>query len=235
MKPQLLIIPGWEGSISSWQNFINRAENDFTVYCFDLPCFGAEPCPNSVWGVEEYAEFVRQKIKQNNLNKPILLGHSFGGQIAAYLTIYYPAEFSRLILSGASIFRQTPTAKKIIFNLIAKIGKFIFSLPLLNKASAFIKKGLYRLANSDYNDTSGIKREIYKKIINQDLSQSINKINTPALIVWGENDSYVPLSQGKKIAQLIPGAKLKIIKNAGHGLHLKHLDQFYNIVKEFCA
>lgn len=233
MKPQLLIIPGWEGSSLSWQNFIKQAANDFAVSCFDLPCFGAAPCPNEVWGVERYAEFIRKKIKEHNLTQPILLGHSFGGQIAVYLAANYPAEFSKLILSGAAIFRQTPTAKKIIFLFLAKTGKLIFSLPWLNRASVFMKKALYRLANSDYNNTSGIKREIYKKIINQDLSQLAARITIPTLIIWGGYDRYLPLKQGKKIASLIPGARLKIIKDAGHGLHLKNLSEFYNLIKSF--
>ena len=233
MKPQLLIMPGWEGSRASWRNFIDRAENDFTVWCFDLPGFGAEPCPDEVWGVEKYAEFVRRQLAENKINRPILLGHSFGGQIAAYLAANYPAEFSKLILSGAAVFRRTPKLKKIIFLALAKTGKILFSLPLLNRLAAFMKKALYRLANSDYNDTAGRKRKIYKKIINQDLSQILHKINLPTLIIWGETDHYLPLKQGKKIAKLIPGARLEIIKNAGHGLHLKNLDEFYNLMKKF--
>ena len=233
MKPHLLIIPGWEGSQASWRNFIDRAENDFTVWCFDLPCFGDKPCPEEVWGIEEYAEFIRKKITENNISKPILLGHSFGGQIAAYLATAYPAEFSKLILSGAAVFRRTPRLKKIIFLALAKTGKMLFSLPPLNRTAAFMKKALYRLANSDYNDTSGIKREIYKKIINQDLSQLAAKITLPTLIIWGGHDRYVPLKQGKKIARQIPGARLEIIKNAGHGLHLKHLNEFYSLIKKF--
>ena len=36
------------------------AQRDFNVVCIDLPCFGTEPCPTSVWGVEEYSNLVRQ-------------------------------------------------------------------------------------------------------------------------------------------------------------------------------
>jgi len=233
MKPQLLIIPGWEGSRLSWEKFINLAKNDFDIFCFDLPCFGNEPCPNKVWGVEEYANFIRQKMAEHNIVKPVLLGHSFGGQIAAFLAANYPAEFSKLILSGAAVFRRAPTIKKIIFNSLAKAGHFLNHIFLADHGSAYFKKILYRLANSDYNQTSGMKREIYKKITNQDLSEILPKINLPALVVWGKRDRYVPLRQGRKIAAAIPGARLEIIRHAGHGLHLKTLDAFYKIIKSF--
>jgi len=233
MKPQLLIIPGWGGTKTSWKNFMNLAQTDFDVYCFDLPCFGEEPCPTEIWGIEEYAEFVRKKTKNLNSVKPILLGHSFGGQIAAYLAANYPEEFSKLILSGAAILRQTPSAKKIIFQFLAKTGGFIFKLPLLNRAADFMKKALYRLANSDYNRTSGMKREIYQKIINQDLSALAARINLPTLIIWGENDGYVPLKQGKKLSELIVGSKLEIVPGGKHGLHLQTPEKLYGLVKNF--
>jgi len=233
LKPQLIILPGWEGSKKTWANFIDLAKNDFEVYCFDLPCFGEEPCPNQVWGIAEYAEFAKRKMAELPLEKPILLGHSFGGAVAAYLAINDTAKFSRLILSGAAIFRQPDSLKKKIFIALAKPGKAILAWPILNKFSDLTKKALYRLINSDYNRTFGMKREIYKKVISQDLGPVINKINLPTLVIWGERDSYVPLKAGRKIVELIPGAKLEIIKNGGHGLHLKRLDQFYGEIKKF--
>ena len=233
MKPQLLIIPGWEGSRASWENFIKLAENDFDVYCLDLPCFGEEPCPDEVWGVMEYAEFVLKKIKSLNLNRPILFGHSFGGAIAAYLAANYESDFSRLILSGPAIFRRTPSLKKAIYYAFAKSGKFIFSLPLLNKFMGLAKKILYHLANSDYNKTSGIKRKIYKRIISQNLSQTVKLINLPTLIVWGEKDGYVPLEQAKKLTELIKYSKLEVISGGKHGLHLQTPERLYGVVKNF--
>jgi len=232
-KKQLLIIPGWEGSKETWKNFINLAQNDFEVYCFDLPCFGNEPCPDKVWGVEDYSAFVVQKIKNLNLNKPILLGHSFGGQIAAYLAANNPEATSKLILSGPAIFRQPNNFKKIIFNFVAIFGKFFFQLPIACKFAIKAKKILYRLANSDYNNTSGIKREVFKKVTRQDVSQIIKQINLPTLVIWGNKDKYLPVKHGKKIIKLIPNSKLKIIKNGGHGLHINQLSIFYKIIKDF--
>lgn len=234
MKPQLLILPGWEGSKTSWKNFINLAQNDFEVYCLDLPCFGQELCPHEVWGVAEYAEFVRQKIKELHLNKPILLGHSFGGQIAAYLAATSPQLISRLILSGASAIRPEQNFKRFIFGWLAKTGKVFFSLPLINNLSALAKKFLYRLADSpDYSSASGVQREIFKKIIRQDLTEELKKIKTPTLVIWGALDSYAPLTSGKKIAKLISNSHLEIIAGGKHGLHLQMPEKLYDIIKNF--
>ncbi|MEI6597079.1 MAG: alpha/beta hydrolase [bacterium] len=234
MKSQLLILPGWGGTKKSWQNFVNLAKQDFEIICLELPCFGDEPCPKEIWGVEDYAKFICQKIKDLNLIKPILLGHSFGGQVAACVAATSPQLISRLILSGASAIRPKFNFKRAVFGLAAKIGKIFFNLPLIKNLSAPAKKFLYRLADSpDYEETSGIKREIFKKIIREDLTEELKNITTPTLIIWGTLDSYVPLATGKKIAALIPGSHLEIIAGGKHGLHLQMPEKLYSIVKNF--
>ena len=166
MPRQLLILPGWGGTKESWQKFSQLAKNDFQVTCLELPCFGKEPCPKGIWGVEDYAVFVKDKIRELNLIKPVLLGHSFGGQVAAYLAAREPRLISRLILSGASAIRPKRGLKRAVFSLIAKLGKIFFSLPLIENFSAPARKFLYKLADSpDYGDSAGIQRKIFKKVI----------------------------------------------------------------------
>lgn len=231
---QLIILPGWGGTKETWNDFIKIAEKDYKVICLNLPCFGNEPCPGTVWGVKEYAEFVKNKIKKLNLEKPILLGHSFGGQIAVYLAAYHPELIFKLILSGATVTRPKNILKRIVFNIIAKCGKVVFKLPIIKKIDVFAKKILYYSADSpDYIKTSGIKQDIFKKIIRQDLTHLLYKINIPTLVVWGTRDKYVALNNGKKIAKLIPNAKLEIIKNGKHGLHIQQPENLFEIIKEF--
>ncbi|MBU1987422.1 alpha/beta hydrolase [Patescibacteria group bacterium] len=78
-----------------------------------------------------------------------------------------------------------------------------------------------------------MKRDIFKKIIRQDLIYLLHKINIPTLIIWGTRDGYVPLSDGKKIARLIPNAKLEIIKNGKHGLHLQCPEKLLEVILRF--
>lgn len=232
MKKQLVIIPGWEGTKQSWWEFIKIAQNDFKVFCLEMPCFGNSPCPNDVWGVDEYADYVAKEII--NLKKPIILGHSFGGQIAVNLVARKKNICNGLILSGAAVLRPENNFKKVCFLWLAKIGKFIFSLPVLNKMETLAKKGLYKLADSpDYNKTNGVKREIFKKVIHQSQKEKLQDIQVPTLIIWGARDKYVPLAEGKIIASLIPNAKLEIIKGGKHGLHIHEPEKFLEVIKNF--
>lgn len=237
MAKTLIILPGWGGNSENWRQFTDLfKKDDINVICFNLPCFGGEPCPSKAWGVEEYADFVKQKI--NNLgNGPVyLMGHSFGGQVAAYLASKEPSIFKGLILSGPAAIRPNRSLKRYIFVKLARLGKVVLKLPLIKNCEPLAKKIVYRLAGSpDYSKTSGIEREIYQKIIRQDLTSMLPDIKMPTLIIWGTKDSYVPLRNGRKINKLISGSKLEIITGGKHGLHIQQPENLHQIVKKFLA
>lgn len=237
-KPKLVIIPGWDGTRETWLKFAEIAGQNFDVEVIELPCFGNQKCPDEVWGVEQYSNFVKDKIlryKKQDTNVS-LLGHSFGGQVAVYLISNNDNLVDKLILSGAAVFRPKKTLKKALFGILAKSGKIVFRLPILKKFDKLVKKVLYRAAQSpDYTNTSGIKREIFKKVTSQDVSDLLPKITVPTLVVWGDKDVYVPLAHGEKIAGLIPNAKFEVIKDGTHGLHIKNSEKLFEIIKNFCG
>lgn len=231
-KQQLVIIPGWGGTKQSWADFTESAQNDFEVICLEMPCFGDNPCPSEVWGVDEYADWVSREI--SDLERPVILGHSFGGQIAVNLVSRQKMACSKLILSGAAVLRPENNFKRTCFSILAQMGKFIFSMPILKKIESLARKVLYKMADSpDYNKTQGIEREIFKKITHQSQKDKLGEIQVPTLVVWGSKDSYVPLSEGKKLASLIPNAQLEIIRGAKHGLHINNIEEFLALIKKF--
>jgi len=239
-RPVLIILPGWGGTQRTWSHFTALAKQTFDVIVIDLPCFGNEPCPKTAWGVEEYADFAAQKIRtiarEARGRSIVLLGHSFGGAVAAHVAAAHPDLITHLVLSGAALFRPKKTIHRALFGGIAKMGKYVFALPGLRRLAPEAKKALYRTADSpDYAKTGGIQRDIFKKIIRQDSSHIAPRIRQHTLLIWGECDTYVPLRYGKKIADLIPNAKLHIIPGAPHGLHLHCPQRLLKAVAEHSA
>lgn len=239
--PLIVILPGWGGTHETWRDFMAEAEAaGLENRCIDLPCFGDSPCPKEVWGVEEYAEFVMAQVRgieQTMPGRPIvLLGHSFGGQVATVVAAKYPERFVGLILSGAAIFRPKKTLKRFVFSCIAKTGKWIFRLPLLEKGSETAKRLLYHAADApDYKETSGIKRDIFKKIIRQDVSLYLPSIRMQTLVLWGSHDRYVSVHDSTRIVDLLARSVVQIIPNAGHGLHLTHRQEMISFIRNFLS
>jgi len=231
---KLVILHGWGGSKKTWVDFTKAAEKHYDVEVIELPCFGDEPCPTDVWDVEDYADFV---VKRVNLltNKPItILGHSFGGQIATVLAAKHPELVDRLILSGAAVIRPKKYIKRALFFVLAKCGRILTYIPGLSRITMLAKKVLYHGSKSpDFTKTSGMQREIFKRIIREDVQHYLKDIQAPTLVIWGEKDSYVPLKYGKKIANQIKHVQFEVIPNGTHGLHTKKIDGLLKSIRNF--
>lgn len=238
-KYNLLILPGWGGCQETWQDFVNyfeenKSEKIDKIKVLNLPCFGDEPCPNSVWGVEDYAEFVRNNIIDINWNNIVLLGHSFGGAVATKFVSLHPEKIEKLILTGPAILRPRKTFKRIFFGTIAKFGKILFKVPYLERFDLLAKKLLYRITGSqDYLKTSGIKRDIFKKIIREDLRDLLPGIETETLLLWGKKDKLLPAENSKLIERKMKNCKAKVIKSGTHGLHKSSKQEFANEINTF--
>ncbi|HRH23864.1 MAG TPA: alpha/beta hydrolase [Candidatus Magasanikbacteria bacterium] len=236
IRPILCIVPGWGGTKETWKEFTTQAEGYFDVHCIELPCFGGVACPNTAWGVEEYGEYVYEQLekirKQSGNKKVILLGHSFGGQVATYVADKYPDSFDELVLVAAAVVRPKRIMKRVIMRTCARIVKTILGLNQENLKLGGIRKKIYHVLSSpDYAETSGIMREIFKKVIREDMQHALLHITKKTLVFWGKCDTYTPLRHGKLIAKKLPNSELIVFKNGRHGLHHTHATDILNTLK----
>lgn len=225
----LVFLHGWGLSSEILKPFYHYLKNDFAIYFLDLPGFGDSSIKKPMV-LKDYAETVYEFLRKNQIENPIIVGHSFGGAVATKLAILHPESVSKLILVGASAIRQPH--RKII--LLKKAADFIKPL-MPEKLRKFILK-LLKLDKTDYAQIDSPElKETFKNVIGEDLKPFLPSIKLPTLVIWGEKDAVTPLSEGKLIAENIPNAKLAVIKNAGHFLFLEEPDEFIKLIKEFAS
>ena len=222
----LLILHGWGSRSDNWQRVGELlAEKGIKVIIPDLPGFGKSDRSKKVWSLDDYCDFVQEFIKNLGLEKFSLLGHSFGGSLSIKLSLRFPEKIDRLYLVSAACFRRKSIKKRILF-VIAKIFKIFSFIPFLRKA--FYK---FIVRKSDYSYTDGIMREIYLKVIKQDLSDILEKIKVPTNIIWGEKDNITPLKQARIVNQKIKNSKLIVIPGADHDINTKYPEK---LAKAIC-
>jgi len=212
-KP-LLILHGWGSKSERWQTVGKLlAGKGFQVIIPDLPGFGNSGKPQTVWGIDDYTEFVSDFVNSLSLNNFHLLGHSFGGTLAIKSSLRFPQKIQKMFLVSAACLKRK-TIKKKVLQGIAKTFKFLSFIPFLRKA--FYK---FIVRKSDYPHAQGIMKEIYLKVIKEDLSNVLNNISVPVLIIWGEKDDITPLKQAYLINAKIKNSKIEIISKTGHDLN----------------
>ena len=248
---QLLILHGWGSNSLRWQKVKELLEEKgIEVLVLDLPGFGIEPSPKEVWGINEYVNWISQKVKDYNppttlppegqapkgWQKFNLLGHSFGGGLAVKMAAENPNLIGKLILCAPAIIRRKKGVFKTkLFYWVAFLGKKIFSLPGLQKFQAKSRWLIYKLARTrDYYFAQGIMKEIMKKILKElNLPPLLEKIEIPTLIIWGKKDNVLPIKDAYLIKEKIKNSKLKIIPKARHSLHREAPEELAEAIIQF--
>ncbi len=176
-----------------------------------------KPAPKEVWGIRQYSDYVYEEAKKEfGKDKFCVFGHSFGGGVAIKLASDNPINLAGVILCAARGISRGKTVKRLVFSTLAKTGKILLITPQLAKG---FRKLLYKAAREhDYEKTQGIMREVFQKVISEDLRPLIPKIKIPTLVLWGEEDRMTPLSDAHFIKSVLPNSKLIAYKNQGHRL-----------------
>ncbi len=228
----ILLLHGWGCSHTIFSHIQQVLAQKYKVYNFDFPGFGASDEPTTVWGTEEYTRLVEQFVKDENLQAPSLVGHSFGGRIS----IIYSSRnaTSRVVLvDAAGIKPKRPLKyyyKVYSFKLLKKL---CYTLLPPKTADAIIEKRRKGAGSADYGNASPKMRAILSKVVNEDLTPLLPKIAAPTLLFWGNQDTATPLSDAKTMERLIPDAGLVIAHGTGHFSFIENQGLFTQVMKNF--
>ena len=219
-KP-LLILHGWGSRSANWMKVAETlAKNGIRVIIPDLPGFGQSDKPLTAWNLDDYCDFVKEFVKTLGLERFYLLGHSFGGSLAIKFSLQHREKVVKLFLVSAACIRKK-TFKNKFFKFLSKFLKI---------KTPFFRKVFYR--KSDYLSTEGVMRDIYLKVIAEDLSGVLSQVQVATTIIWGQKDNITPLNDAKIINQKIKDSKLEIIPDVGHDLNLRASEKLAEVISK---
>ncbi len=228
----VILMHGWGCNHTTLASIERLLIDNFTVYNIDFPGFGDSSEPLKVWGIEQYTTLIEQFVHTENIEHPIIIGHSFGGRVG----ILYASrnETKKLILVDAAGVKPQRSLRYYLKVYSYKIYKRI--LPLLvgkHRADEIINNYRKRVGSSDYNNASPMMRRIMSIVVNEDLCRFMPSIKCPTLLIWGENDTATPVADARKMEKLIPDAGLVVFKGAGHYSFLDNPYRFAAVIRSF--
>jgi pimeloyl-ACP methyl ester carboxylesterase len=229
--PAVLLLHGWGGAIESFAPVLDDLHQSYTVAAFDLPGFGQSSLPPSAWGSAEYAHLTLRVMKHLQLERPHLIGHSFGGQVSIRLAATAPERVGKLLLVCSAGIRTPPALATRLKRLAARLGKALAAHG--GQVGERLRAAIYRRVQSQDYANAGPLRPTLVRVISEDLTPLLPLIHSPTLLVWGAQDRDVPLSAAQVMARLIPGAQLVVLENAGHFAYLDQFDRFRLLVGRF--
>ena len=197
----------------------------------DLPGFGASPLPRSVGGARYYAQLILPAVRQLADEPLVLVGHSFGGTVAAVVASQHPELVASLVLTGAPLLRNpsgspSPRAYRTI--------RWLHAQGLLSDER--MERARQRYGSSDYRRAHGLLRDILVASVNESYESELSELDVPVTLLWGENDRDVPLDVATRAGTMLRGShSLLVLPGVGHLVPLEAPEELTNAVVKALA
>lgn len=219
----LILLHGWGQNIDMMRPIGDRFQSEFDIIIIDLPGFGESEKPEFVWTIHEYAACVHQFLQQIKVEKPIMIGHSFGGKITLDYASRYGCE--KIVILAAPFKREI-----VNLSMKTKLLKQLKKVPILNKFEETAKK---HIGSRDYRNADPILRKILVEHVNLDLTEEVKAILCPSLLIWGTEDTEVPEERAYELEKLIKDSGVVMLEGGTHYAYLEYIERVISILRNF--
>jgi len=226
----IILLHGTGASLHTWDSWTEALKKDYRVIRLDLPAYGLTgPHPENKYSIPDYSGFLKTFVDLLKLDNFILAGNSLGGSIAWYYAVENKEKVELLSLLNSGGFFNEEKESPIVFKLArAPIVKDI----LRYFTPRFFIKNTLKEVYFDKSKLTDKKIDTYRDLILRennreafiyrtrnkpiDYTDRLDEIKIPTLILWGDNDAWIPVENAKLFAEKIPNSQVNIMKNTGH-------------------
>jgi len=214
----LILIHGLGGSSRWWARNVAALSRWNQLHIIDLVGCGKS---QGTFVLSEAANILAEWMERCDLAKASLVGHSMGGYIAADLAAKNPGLVDKLVLVDAALSIQGVKASPAE---MAGIRRAPIPMSMLTTAvSDVLRAGIPTVAKAAY------------EMVTTDMGDRLADIRARTLVIWGEQDTAVPLKMAHALTRRLPNATLAVVKGAGHAPMWEQPIAFNRVVSEFLA
>jgi pimeloyl-ACP methyl ester carboxylesterase len=249
--PALVLIHGFASSTLVWSKvFLRLAQEGYRVIAVDMLGYGYSAKPkNGEYTIAGQAKLLVGLLDRLGISLATFVGSSYGGAVAATCALDYADRVEKLVLVG-TVNNNRPLA----FKLMRVFGSPVFGdvvSPLLIGSRRLLRRRMKRVydrhawvlderrvqARHLPLRAASTQRAIIRTVRGWDaerISTDAHLISQPTLLLWGENDLEIPLADGERLHEEIPGSRLLVFLNCGHLPHEEYPEAFSDVVVGFC-
>ena len=217
-SPKVCFLHGWG---TSGKDF-SKIDPYFESITIDIPGFGKSVPFTISFSPKKYAEYLYKLIPDS---VEIVVGHSFGGRIAAHLSQL--KNYEKIVIIASPLIKIKNSKKSISF---FNIFKFMNKLNLLSDNRLDSMRNKY--GSEDYKNANNHLKDTLVMAVNDDLKGILPYIDTKVELVWGEEDLEVPLQVGLDSNDIIPNSELTIIPGGGHNELMRSSQIIIGVIKK---
>lgn len=227
----IIVLHGLMGALSNFDGVLNYfSEKGYKVIIPELPIY---KLPLLKTNVKNLSKFLKDFMAYKKIDKAILLGNSLGGHIGLYFTKLNPNSVTALVLAGSSGLYEKSMGdtypKRGNYEYIQTKTQEVFYDPAI--ATKEVVDEIYASVNDRVRVIKTLA--IAKSAIRHNMAKDLPKMNIPACIIWGKNDTVTPPEVAIDFQKLLPDADLYWIDKCGHAPMMEHPDEFNKILENW--
>ncbi len=254
----LIFIHGLANYHGVWVKNTEVLKQNFRCISIDLPGNGmSSKSTERPYSLFFYAECIQLMMKELQIEKAVLVGHSMGGHIAMIFALRYPNVLEELILMAPSGFEQFSSIEKNWMKQLMDMGSFLISdeSSLVHAIQNSFYKNSEQQSSKIINDLksyfpqhkglhwSKMVRSNIHAMLDEQIGAFLTELKLPVLVIFGKEDAMIPNkmihpmltteSIAKKAISLIPNSELHMIPHAGHFVQLEAAEKCNDLILEF--
>jgi pimeloyl-ACP methyl ester carboxylesterase len=253
--PVLVLVHGITSSSATWGRVMPYLARRFTVIAPDLAGHGESAKPKGDYSLGAHASGVRDLLLALGHERATLVGHSLGGGIAMQFSYQFPERCERLVLvdSGGlgrevSLLLRAATlpGSEFVLPLLAAtrvldVGERVGGL--LGRLGLGVGTDVEEMARGHSTLSSGDARAAFVHTLRSVVEPGGQRVDAsdrlylagqlPLLLIWGENDSIIPLAHAKATQEHVPGSRLEVFPRSGHFPQLDEPERFLDVLSDF--
>ena len=244
-KP-VILVHGTPWSSFNLRHLIKALSKRFTVYYYDLIGYGqSDKSPGDVsLGIQN--QVLDHLLDHWGLENPAIVGHDFGGTTVLRTHLLNGRDFEKIILIdpvavspwGSSFFQHVKTHETAFAGVPDYIHEAIVRAYIKTASFKPIEDSILDMIVHPWTEPGG-KQAFYRQIAQANSSYTdemqplYGQISRPVLILWGYEDTWIPLDRGKILHNMIPGSLLYLIPDSGHLVIEEKPDQLIEKILPF--
>ncbi|MBI1816489.1 MAG: alpha/beta hydrolase [Deltaproteobacteria bacterium] len=231
-EPLLVLHPEYAANL--WPPYLDRLAMHFRVLAPDHLGFGDSERPDWLDGIDDLVLHYADLLDAMEIPRCAVLGSSLGGWIAAALAMTYPARVTRLVLVGAAGLKVDGVPRYDVFlNQVEDTLRHLFHDESRAAQLLPTEYGPEVLVRG-YREATTLARLAWNPYLyDPKLERRLARITAPTLVVWGEQDTFLPPAYGEAYARAIPGATLRTVAECGHLVAFEQTAAFIELTTEF--
>ncbi len=226
--PALILLHGFGVSLDTWEPWAKALSGEYRVIRFDLPGFGLTGAdPTGDYTDARTMRIIIALMDQLHVERAAFIGNSLGGRIAWNFAASHPDRVSELVLISPDGF----AGPGFEYDKSPKVPLMMQVLPYVaprNMLRTSLAAGyahpetLSEATLTRYRDmllAPGVRAAMLARmgqVVLRDPVPTLARIKAPTLLLWGENDAMIPISNAADYLRAMPNAKLVRLPNLGH-------------------